>query len=125
MTLPRPRFVTDVTVESLPNGILVTWGLGEEVPGPVEFFGYEVEYYAPDGSAGKQIGVKVVEKVTAYIWEGSTGANYAGTNVKFEESRMLAVYQDASIGLSQIGTLRAVFHVNGSDIQCGIPVTLI
>jgi hypothetical protein len=78
-----PRYVTSVLMEETEDSVVVTWGLGDVVPGSVDYFGFEVYYYGVDGNGGKRFGVRFHEKTTAHVWDNasSTQANYEGDNV--------------------------------------------
>jgi hypothetical protein len=92
-----PRQVTSVLVEELENSVVVTWGLGEPLHRAVEYFGYEVYYYAPDGSGGKRFGVRCGAAVTARVWDNAsaTHANYQADAVHHLGSLLVATYRDA------------------------------
>lgn len=122
-----PRFVTSVFVEEHDGKVTVTWGLGELIPGDVEYFGYGVDYYGMDGNGGKRYDVQFHEKVSAHVfdWTSSTQANYDSTNVTPIESGLVVSYPDANIGLDKVGMIRAFSHINGQDLQTDLPVTLV
>lgn len=77
MTQPTPRYVTSVLVEETDGTVTVTWGLGDVIPGDVEYFGYGVDYFGPDGNGGKRFGVRFHEKPSAHVfeWASATQAN--------------------------------------------------
>ncbi|WP_426183480.1 hypothetical protein [Microbacterium sp. TWP3-1-2b2] len=122
-----PRFVTSVLIEERDGSVTVTWGLGEVIPGDVEYFGYGVDYHGVDGNGGKRYGVRFHETASAHVfeWASSTQANYDATNVRPLESGLVVFYPDASIGLDDVGALHAFSHLNGQDVQTDFPVTLI
>lgn len=107
--------------------VTVTWGLGDVVSGPVEYFGYGVDYFGVDGNGGKRFGVRFHERVTGHVfeWASATQANYEPDSITASEDRIVAVYRDASIGLDEVGTITAFSHVNGKDVQTDLEVTLL
>lgn len=127
MYLPAPRSVTFVLVDEGADSVTVTWGLGDVVERPVEYFGYEVYYYGVDGNGGKRFGVRFHSKATAHVWDNasSTQANYDGDCITIDGDRMVIVYRDASIGLAEVGTISAFSHIDGQDVQTGLSVTLL
>lgn len=114
-------------VEKRADSVAVTWGLGDVVPGPVEYFGYEVFYYGVDGNGGKRFGARFGEKATAHVWDNasSTQANYDGDCITIEEDSMVVIYRDASLALEEIGTIAAFSHINGQDAQTNLAVALL
>ena len=124
---PTPRYVTSVLMEEKEDSVVVTWGLGGVVPGSVEHFGYEVYYYGVDGNGGKRFGVRFHEKTTAHVWDNAsnTQANYEGDNVTVSPDSVVVRYRDADLGLKEVGTIAAVSHINGNDLEVRIPVTLL
>ena len=114
-------------VEQLDSSVIVTWVLGAIVPKVAGFFGYEVYYYGPDGNGGKRFGVRFAEKVTAHVWDNPsfTQANYEAEAVTVDGDRIVVRYNDADLGLKEIGSLAAFSHINGKDEQLEIPVTLL
>ena len=122
-----PRYVTSVLMEEKEDSVVVTWGLGDVVPGSVEYFGYEVYYYGVDGNGGKRFGVRFHEKTTAHVWDNAsnTQANYEGDNVTVSPDSIVVRYRDANLGLKEMGTIAAVSHINGNDLEVRIPVTLL
>lgn len=123
----QPRYVTSVLVEESGGVVTVTWGLGDVVSGPVEYFGYGVDYFGVDGNGGKRFGVRFHERVTGHVfeWASATQANYEPDSITASEDRIVAVYRDASIGLDEVGTITAFSHVNGKDVQTDLEVTLL
>jgi len=122
-----PRIVTSVLVEEGDGWVAVTWGLGDPAGvGPIEYFGYGVDYYGPDGNGGKRFGVRFHETASAHIfdWTSSTQANYESDSITFGQDSIVVHYRDASIGLPEVGTIQAFSHVNGTDLQSALPVTL-
>jgi len=115
-------------MEEKDGGVTVTWGLGEPVTeDAVEFFGYGVDYYGPDGNGGKRFGVRWQTAATAHVWEhvSSTQSNYGADSVITTEDAVVVTYRDANIGLDEVGTINAFSHVAGADQQLQIPVTLL
>lgn len=124
----QPRTVTSVLVEEGADSVTVTWGLGEPTASDdVEFFGYGIDYYGPDGNNGKRFGVRFHSKTSAHVWDNASGtqANYEADSVTVDEDRIVVHYRDASIGLEQVGTIRAFAHIDGHDAQVDLPVTLL
>jgi hypothetical protein len=123
----RPRYVTSVLVEEGDGTVTVTWGLGDVVPGAVEYFGYEVDYFGPDGNGGKRFGVRFHGKVSAHVfeWSSATQANYEADSVTATDESVVVFYRDADLGLPEIGTIKACSHLNGNDVQTDLPVTLL
>jgi hypothetical protein len=122
-----PRRVTSVLVEESRDSVTVTWGLGEPVVAPnVEYFGYGVYYYGPDGNGGKRFGVRFHEEITAHVFDNAsaTQANYHESAVTVTDESISVHYRDADLGLGEVGTILAFSHVNGQDQQVEIPVTL-
>lgn len=110
------------------DNVIVTWGVGDLMPvESVEYFGYEVYYYGPDGNGGKRFGVRFGSKTTAHIWdhESNTQANYDGESVTMSAKSIVVRYRDADLGLKEVGTIAAFSHINGDDIQVEIPVALL
>lgn len=120
------RYVTSVLVEEQPDSVTVTWDLGDPVPGSAGYFGYGVDYYGVDGNGGKRFGVRFDGKTSAYVfeWSSATQANYEADSVTVEPDRVVAFYRDASLGLSEIGIIKAFSHLNDVDIQTDLPVAL-
>jgi hypothetical protein len=116
-------------VEESVDAVTVTWVLGDNIPGPAhpEYFGYGVDYDGPDGSGGKRFGVRFSTTNSAHVfdWTSNTQANYAADSITIVNDRVVVFYRDADIGLSEVGTIRAFAHVNGSDKQTGLAVTLL
>ncbi|MFD4422171.1 hypothetical protein ACFWN7_11800 [Agromyces sp. NPDC058484] len=128
MTPALPRLVTSVLVEEDERSVTVTWDLGEAADvALVEYFGYGVDYYGPDGNGGKRFGVRFHEKVTAHVfeWSSNTQANYEADSVTIAEDAIVVHFRDATIGLSEVGTIHAFSQVNGTDLQVQLPVTLV
>lgn len=124
----HPRYVTSVMVEEDASSVTVTWGLGDPVPTTdVEYFGYELYYYGPDGNRGKRFGVRFHDKTTAHVWDNasSTQANYHSDSVTVSPESIVVHYRDADLGLETVGTIEAFSHVNGVDSQVAVPVTLL
>lgn len=123
-----PRVVKSVLVEAANDSVVVTWGLGEPVTeSPVEYFGYGVDYFGVDGNGGKRFGVRFHEKTSAYVfeWSSATQANYEADAVTVGSGVLVVRYNDASIGLTEVGEIHAFSHVNGDDSQLDLPVTLL
>lgn len=123
-----PRTVTSVLAEAGTDTITVTWGLGEPcIASDIEFFGYGLYYHDPTGNGGKRLGVRFGEAVTAWIFDNSsaTQANYDATSVSVTDDAVVAHFNDASLGLSEVGTILAYAHINGLDTQTELPVTLL
>lgn len=126
--LNTPRVVTSVLVEEDADSVTVTWGLGQPVEtAPPEFFGYGIFYYDPNGNGGKRFGVRFSEATTAWVFEHSsaTQANYGSDSVTVTPDAVIVHYRDASLGLSEVGTIAAYAHVEGNDHQVDLPVTLL
>lgn len=121
-----PRVVTSVLIEERDAAVVVTWGLGEPA-GIGSHFGYEVYYYGTDGAGGKRLGVIFSEKITAHVWDNAslTQANYVADAVQVHDDSIVVTYRDADIGLSDVGTIAAVAHIDGRDYQSDLPVTLL
>jgi len=127
MTAVLPRLVTSVLVEEGEGWVSVTWGLGEAAAvDDVDYFGYGVDYYGTDGNGGKRFGVRFGGQASAHVfeWSSSTQANYEAESVTITEDAIVVHYRDAEIGLPAVGTIQAFSHVNGIDLQVGLPVTL-
>jgi hypothetical protein len=123
-----PRRVTSVLLEEGADDVTVTWGLEDPISAAeVEYFGYELYFYAPDGNGGKRFGVRFHEKTTAHIWDNtsSTQANYHRDSVITSGDSIVVHYRDADLGLTDVGTIAAFSHVNGVDTQVDIPVTIL
>lgn len=105
----------------------MTWGLGDIIPGDVEYFGYGVDYYGPDGNGGKRFGVRFHDEPSAHVfeWSSASQANYGPDSVTHDGDRLGVVYRDASIGLPEVGTIRAFSHINGHDMQTELAVGLL
>ena len=127
MTQPTPRYVTSVLVEEADGTVTVTWGLGDVIPGDVEYFGYGVDYFGRDGNGGKRFGVRFHERPSAHVfeWASATQANYEPDSITLDADRLVVHYRDADLGLPEIGTIRAFSHLNGVDVQTELPVTLL
>lgn len=127
MTQPVPRYVTSVLVEEGDGSVTVTLGLGDLIPGDVEYFGYGVDYFGPDGNGGKRFGVRFHEKASAHVfeWASATEANYDADSITLVDDRLVVFYRDADLGLPAIGTIRAFSHLNGVDVQTELPVTVL
>lgn len=127
MTQPTPRFATSVLVEEADGAVTVTWGLGDVIPGDVEYLGYGVDYFGRDGNGGKRFGVRFHERPSAHVfeWASATQANYQPDSITLEADRLVVHYRDADLGLPEIGTIRAFSHLNGVDAQTELPVTLL
>jgi hypothetical protein len=126
MDASTPRVVTSVLVEEREGTVVVTWGLGEPA-GVGSYFGYEVYYYGPDGNGGKRLGVRFAEKITPHVWDNasSTQANYVADAVEVLADSIVVTYRDADIGLPEVGTIAAVAHIDGRDMQTDLPVSLL
>ena len=110
----------------------MTLGLGGPVSATgVEYFGYELYLYAPDGNGGKRFGVRFHEKTTAHVWDNasSTQASYHSdsdsVSVRTSADSIVVHYRDADLGLTDVGTIADFSHVNGIDAQVDIPVVLL
>jgi hypothetical protein len=122
-----PRYLESVLVESMGDSIVVTWGLGEPIPGGAhEYSGYGVAYFGLDGNGGKRFGVRFGQERSAYVWDNasSTNANYMADAVLVTADAVIVTFNDASLGLDQVGTIEAWSHVDGKDQQVDFPVTL-
>lgn len=123
-----PRVVKSVLVVQENNSVVVTWGLGEPVTtSPVEYFGYGVDYFGVDGNGGKRFAVRFQEEPYAYVfeWSSATQANYDADAVTVGSDVIVVRYDDASIGLTEVGRIQAFSHVNGDDRQWDLPVGLL
>lgn len=114
-------------MEETDGVVTVTWGLGEPASGPVEYFGYAVNYHGPDGNGGKRFGVRFHEKVTAYVFDyvSATQANYTDHAVEIGDDRIVVTYNDATIGMPEIGTIAAFSHSSDEELQLDLPVALL
>lgn len=123
-----PRLIESVLVYVLRDAIVVRWILGEEIPGGVgaEFSGYGVAYYGTDGNGGKRLGVRFSREVSAYVWDNasSTHANYAADAVRATPHEVTVTFNDASLGVTEVGTVEAWSHIDGNDVQVNFPVQL-
>jgi hypothetical protein len=123
------RELRKVLIEVGDDEVVVTFALGEPVPGPVEWATYAAQVYNPNGDGGKQFGVRLgIEKTSAHIADfGSrtTQANYDGSYVEISDSTIIVRYRDASLGVSLGGTSRAFLAINGQDVNTDVPVTVI
>jgi hypothetical protein len=123
-----PRYLESVLVETTADSIVVTWGLGDPIPGGArEFSGYGVYYYGPDGNGGKRLGVRFSGEVVAYVWDNAsaTQANYPADAVAVTADAVVVTFNDADLGLDEIGTIAAFSHTDGDDVQVDFPVTLL
>jgi hypothetical protein len=123
-----PRYLESVMVETTSDSIVVTWGLGDPIPGGVEeFSGYGVYYFGPDGNGGKRLGVRFSKGSSAYVWDNAsvTQANYTSDAVRATDDAVVVTFNDADLGLKEVGTIAAFSHVDGKDVQDGFPVTLL
>lgn len=122
----KPQYLTSAFVEEREGSLTVTLGLGDVIPGDVEFFGYGIDYYGPDGNDGKRLGIRFGQDGAAALifeWSSATQAN-AG-HVAYLEDSLVITYPDASLGLDEIGSIHAFAHLNGDDVQTGQPVTVV
>lgn len=122
-----PRHLTSVVMEEGDGQVIVTFGLGDELTAN-EYFGYAVDYYGVDGNGGKRFGVRLSPtEVKAYVfdWASATQANYEADAVQIGDDAIVATYRDASIGLDQVGTIKAFSHMGSDDADTDIPVTLL
>lgn len=122
-----PRFVTSTLVEATADAVTITWGLGDEIPRSADYFRYSVTYYGADEKAGAEFGVRFHETPRAYVFDlaTSTQANYAADSIDLTDDRIVVRYRDASIGLTEVGTIFASVTVDGDDVQLNLPVTLL
>ncbi|MGC5225440.1 hypothetical protein ACPW96_22985 [Micromonospora sp. DT81.3] len=123
-----PRTVTSVLVEEDADSVKVTWGLGDPVETPTpEYFGYGMFYYDPAGNGGKRFGVRFSTEITAWIFDNETAtqANYLADSVTATTDAVVVHFNDATLGLLQIGTIAAYAHIEGRDEQLEIPVSLL
>lgn len=118
-----PRFVTSTLVEATADAVTITWGLGDEIPRSADYF----RYYGADEKAGAEFGVRFHETPRAYVFDHatSTQANYAADSIDLTDDRIAVRYRDASIGLTEVGTIFASVTVDGDDVQLNLPVTLL
>ena len=121
----KPQYLTSVLVEERDGSVTVTLGLGDPIPGEVEYFGYGVDYFGPDGNGGKRFGVRFGSGATAHVFEWSSATQANAGSISYLEDGLVIFYPDASIGLEQVGKISAFSHLNGQDVQTGFPVTLI
>jgi hypothetical protein len=123
------RYLESVLVETTDDSIVVTFGLGDEIPGGArEFSGYGVYYYGPDGNGGKRLGVRFSGTgSSAYVWDNAstTQANYTSDAVTVTGDAVVVTYNDADLGLAEVGTIEAFSHIDGVDEQLNFPVTLL
>ncbi|WP_148067729.1 hypothetical protein [Curtobacterium sp. PhB172] len=122
-----PRHLTSVVMEEGDGQVIVTFGLGTELTAS-EYFGYAVDYYGTDGNGGKRFGVRLSPtEVKAYVfdWEPATQANYAADTVHVTDEAIVATYRDASIGVDEVGTIKAFSHMGSDDADTDVPVTLL
>lgn len=93
------------------------------------YFGYELYYYGLDGNGGKRFGVKFYGQsaTTAHVWDNAsnTQANYGAHAVTVTDDAIIVYYNDADLGLEEIGTIAAFAHIDGHDEQLNLPVTLL
>jgi hypothetical protein len=123
-----PRYLESVLVEAASDSIVVTWGLGDPIPGGArEFSGYGVYYFDPAGYRGKRLGVRFDRTRSAYVWDNasSTQANYTADAVQVTPEAVVVTFNDASLGLDLVGTIAAYSHTDGADAQVDFPVTLL
>jgi hypothetical protein len=123
-----PRVVKSVLVVEANNAVVVTWGLGEPVTtSPVEHFGYGVDYFGVDGNGGKRFAVSFHEEPSAYVfeWSSATQANYEADAVTVGSDVIQIRYDDARIGLTEVGRIQAFSRVDGDDRQWDLPVALL
>jgi hypothetical protein len=130
MSDPWPtRYLESVLVETTDDSIVVTFGLGDEIPGGArEYSGYGVCYYGPDGNGGKRLGVRFSGTgSSAYVWDNAsiTQANYTSDAVSVTGGAVLVTYSDADLGLDEVGSIAAFSHTDGKDHQVDFPVTLL
>ncbi|OZD55393.1 hypothetical protein CH252_05850 [Rhodococcus sp. 06-1477-1B] len=122
-----PRYLESVLVETTSDSIIVTWRLGDPIPGGArEFSGYGVAYYDPTGNGGKRLGVRFSGERSAYVWDNasSTQANYLAQAVEATPDAVIVTFNDASLGVDEVGAIHAWSHTDGNDQQVGFPVTL-
>lgn len=122
-----PRHLTSVVMEEGDGHVIVTFGLGAELTAG-EYFGYAVDCYGTDGNGGKRFGVRLSPtEVKAYVfdWQSATQANYEADSVQITDDTIVATYRDASIGLDQVGTIKAFSHMGSDDADTDVPVTLL
>ncbi|WP_123939234.1 hypothetical protein [Curtobacterium sp. PhB137] len=122
-----PRHLTSVVMEEGDGQVIVTFGLGAELTAG-EYFGYAVDYYGTDGNGGKRFGVRLSPtEVKAYVfdWESATQANYAADTVHVTDEAIVATYRDASIGVDEVGTIKAFSHMGSDDADTDVAVTLL
>ena len=105
MTQPLPRYVTSALVEEGPGWVTVTWGLGDVIPGEVEYFGYGVDYFGLDGNGGKRFGVRFHEKPSAHVfeWSGATEANYEPDSIAYDDDRLVVRTATQTLGYRRSG----------------------
>lgn len=123
-----PRKVTSVLVDEDVDSVTVTWGLGDPVEAQrVEYFGYGLLYYDLMGNGGKRFGVRFSASASAWVFdnESATQANYEADAIAVTPDAVVVRYNDASLGLDEIGTIAVYAHVNGDDAQVDLPVALL
>jgi hypothetical protein len=126
VSMARELLKTLVQVEV--DTVTVTYALGKEVPGAVEWASYGVKLFGPGGVGGKEFGVRFgPDKVSAYIFDfpSATQSNYDATCVDASESSIVVRFRDASLGIPSVGSSSGWSAVNGKDSATDVPVVVL
>lgn len=122
----KPQYLTSAMLEERNGAVTLTLGLGDEIPGEVDFFGYGIDYYGPDGNGGKRFGVRFgAGEASTLVFEWSSATQGNAGSIFYLEDGLMIVYPDASIGMDEIGSIHAFTHVNGDDVQTNQHVTVL
>lgn len=130
MSILEPRVVTSATVEKRVNEVTVTWTLGELAPGGAsEFMSYGVEVAGDEGSVVRRFAVKMFAsaRTIAYIFEmpSATQVNYDATTVTITDTRVVARFNDAVLGVQAVSSVAPWLDVDGRDVQSSAPATIV
>lgn len=113
-------------LEEREGSVIATFGLGDVIPGDVDFFGYGIDYYGADGNGGKRFGVRFAgDTASPLIFEWSSATQAHAGHITYLEDGIVIVYPDASIGLAEIGAAYAFAHTNGVDVHTEARVTVV
>lgn len=60
-----------------------------------------------------------------FEWASAAQANYEPDSITLLADRLVVLCRDADLGLPDIGTIRALRHLNGVDVKTELSLTLL
>lgn len=102
----KPQYLTSAMLEEREGSVIATFGLGDVIPGDVDFFGYGIDYYGADGNGGKRFGVRFAgDTASPLIFEWSSATQAHAGHITYLEDGLSSSTRTPASGLPRLALL--------------------